>query len=44
MYDFPEVAASNGYMEAAYVEKRYAEEVLDVSSDWSDMQSYRMYY
>ncbi|KAI4923766.1 uncharacterized protein J4E92_007740 [Alternaria infectoria] len=44
MYDFPEVVASNGYMEAAYVEKRYAEEVLDVSSDWSDMQSYRMYY
>jgi len=44
MYDFPEVVASNGHMEAAYVEKRYAEEVLDVSSDWSDMQSYRMYY
>ena len=43
MYDFPNVVASLGYMEAAYVEMRYAQEVLDVPSDWSDMQTYRMY-
>ncbi|KAI4673928.1 uncharacterized protein J4E88_008395 [Alternaria novae-zelandiae] len=43
MYDFPNVVASLGYMEAAYVEMRYAQEVLDVSSDWSDRQTYRKY-
>ena len=43
MYDFPNVVSSAGYMEAAFVELRYAQEVLDISSDWSDRQTYRMY-